>query len=121
ENACIAIHATEIIEIGTKEELCPKYNAKKVINAENSLVMPGFVNCHTHAAMTCFRGMADDLELMEWLNEHMFPAEARNVNPHLAYWGSLLAAAEMIKSGTTTFCDMYIFEDETARAAKEAG
>lgn len=121
ENACIAIHATDIIEIGTKEELCPKYNAKKVINAEGSLVMPGFVNCHTHAAMTCFRGIADDLELMEWLNEHIFPAEAQNVNPHLAYWGSLLAAAEMIKSGTTTFCDMYIFEDETARAAKEAG
>ena len=121
ENACIAIHATEIIEIGTKEELCPKYNAKKVINAENSLVMPGFVNCHTHAAMTCFRGIADDLELMEWLNDYMFPAEAKNVNPHLAYWGSLLACAEMIKSGTTTFCDMYIFEEETARAAKEAG
>lgn len=121
ENACIAIHATDIIEIGTKEELCPKYNAKKVINAEGSLVMPGFVNCHTHAAMTCFRGIADDLELMDWLNNYIFPAEAKNVNENLAYWGSLLAAAEMIKSGTTTFCDMYIFEDETARAAKEAG
>ena len=83
--------------------------------------MPGFVNTHTHAAMTCFRGIADDLELMEWLNNYIFPAEAQNVNPHLAYWGSLLACAEMIKSGTTTFCDMYIFEEETARAAKEAG
>ena len=83
--------------------------------------MPGFVNCHTHAAMTCFRGIADDLELMDWLNNYIFPAEAKNVNTDLAYWGSLLACAEMIKSGTTTFCDMYIFEEETARAAKEAG
>ena len=65
--------------------------------------------------------MADDLELMDWLNNYIFPAEAKNVNKELAYWGSLLAAAEMIKSGTTTFCDMYIFEDETARAAKAAG
>lgn len=121
ENACIAINASDIIEIGTKEDLCRKYAAKKIVNAEGCLVMPGFVNCHTHVAMTCFRGIADDLELMEWLNDHIFPAEAQNVNPHLAYWGSLLAAAEMIKSGTTTFCDMYIFEDETARAAKEAG
>jgi 5-methylthioadenosine/S-adenosylhomocysteine deaminase len=98
-----------------------KFHAKHTINALDSLVMPGFVNCHTHAAMTCFRGMADDLELMDWLNNYIFPAEANNVNKELAYWGSLLACAEMIKSGTTTFCDMYIFEDETARAAKQAG
>jgi 5-methylthioadenosine/S-adenosylhomocysteine deaminase len=83
--------------------------------------MPGFVNCHTHAAMTCFRGIADDLEMMDWLNNYIFPDEVKNVNKELAYWGSLLATAEMIKSGTTTFCDMYIFEDETARAAKTAG
>jgi 5-methylthioadenosine/S-adenosylhomocysteine deaminase len=61
------------------------------------------------------------MDLMTWLNNYIFPAEARNVSPELAYWGSLLACAEMIKSGTTTFCDMYIFEDETATAAKEAG
>ncbi len=83
--------------------------------------MPGLVNGHTHAAMTCFRGIADDMELMEWLNDYIFPAEARNVDPELVYWGSLLACAEMIRSGTTTFCDMYIFEEETARAAKQAG
>ncbi len=121
ENAGIAINKSHIIEIGKKEEILIKYKAKKTINTDNSLVMPGFVNTHTHAAMTCFRGMADDLELMDWLNNYIFPAEAKNVNPHLAYWGSLLACAEMIKSGTTTFCDMYIFEDETARAAKESG
>jgi 5-methylthioadenosine/S-adenosylhomocysteine deaminase len=83
--------------------------------------MPGLINSHTHAAMTCFRGIADDIELMDWLNNYIFPAEAKNVNIELAFWGSLLACAEMIKSGTTTFCDMYIFEDETAKAAKKAG
>jgi len=83
--------------------------------------MPGLVNAHTHAAMTCFRGIADDKELMDWLNNYIFPAESRNVNPELAYWGSMLACAEMIKSGTTTFSDMYIFEEETAQAANQAG
>ncbi|MGV8059709.1 MAG: amidohydrolase [Smithellaceae bacterium] len=119
--SAIAINNSEIIAIGKEEELAKQFHAKKTINAGDSLVMPGFVNCHTHAAMTCFRGMADDLELMDWLNNYIFPAEAKNVNKELAYWGSMLAAAEMIKSGTTTFCDMYIFEDETARAAKQAG
>ncbi len=120
-DAAIAVDGSSIIDIGSKNDLSARYQAKKTLCADGSLIMPGLVNCHTHAAMTCFRGIADDLELMDWLNNYIFPAEARNVNPHLAYWGSMLACAEMIKSGTTTFCDMYIFEDETARAAKEAG
>ena len=120
-NSALAINGSAIIAIGSIEEINKKYHAKKVIDTLDSLVMPGFINCHTHAAMTCFRGIADDLELMDWLNNYIFPAEAKNVNKDLAYWGSLLACAEMIKSGTTTFCDMYIFEDETARAAKSAG
>lgn len=121
ERASIAVNAGNIIAVGHTENIEKRYHAKKNFIAEDSLIMPGFVNCHTHAAMTCFRGIADDLELMDWLNNYIFPAEARNVNKELAYWGSLLAVAEMIKSGTTTFCDMYIFEDETARAAKDAG
>lgn len=121
DNAAIAIDAGVIVAVGHADKITKQYRAKKTIGAGNSLIMPGFVNCHTHAAMTCFRGIADDLELMDWLNNYIFPAEARNVDKELAYWGSLLAAAEMIKSGTTTFCDMYIFEDETARAAKAAG
>jgi 5-methylthioadenosine/S-adenosylhomocysteine deaminase len=121
DQSAIAINDSYIIAIGQTKDLAKRYKAKKTIDAKDSLVMPGFVNCHTHAAMTCFRGMADDLELMDWLNNYIFPAEAKNVNKELAYWGSLLACAEMIKSGTTTFCDMYIFEDETARAAKQAG
>lgn len=121
DNAAIAINEGNIIAIDQPENIARQYSARKTITAKDSLIMPGFVNCHTHAAMTCFRGIADDLELMDWLNNYIFPAEAKNVNKDLAYWGSLLACAEMIKSGTTTFCDMYIFEDETARAAKQAG
>lgn len=121
DRAAVVIKGDEIIAVGHADKITKHYSAKKTISAGNSLLMPGFINCHTHAAMTCFRGIADDLELMDWLNNYIFPAEAKNVNKELAYWGSLLGAAEMIKSGTTTFCDMYIFEDETARAAKEAG
>ena len=102
-------------------DIAGRYRGRTVIEAAGHVIMPGLVNCHTHAAMTCFRGIADDMELMDWLNNYIFPAEARNVDPELAYWGSLLACAEMIQSGTTTFCDMYIFEDETAQAAKPAG
>jgi 5-methylthioadenosine/S-adenosylhomocysteine deaminase len=83
------------------------------------LIMPGLINAHTHAAMTCFRGLADDLPLSVWLNEHIFPAE-RNINGELVYKGTLLACAEMILGGITTFCDMYLFEDQVAKAAHEA-
>jgi len=121
DRAAVVIKEDEIVAVGRTDEIAKQFRAKRTIAADHSLIMPGFVNCHTHAAMTCFRGIADDLELMDWLNNYIFPAEAKNVNPELAYWGSLLGAAEMIKSGTTTFCDMYIFEDETARAAKDAG
>jgi 5-methylthioadenosine/S-adenosylhomocysteine deaminase len=121
DHAAVAINGDKIAAVGHSEMITKQYRAKKTLTAKDSLIMPGFVNCHTHAVMTCFRGIADDLELMDWLNNYIFPAEARNVNKELAYWGSLLANAEMIKSGTTTFCDMYIFEDETARAAKAAG
>ncbi len=121
KNGALAIAGDTIVAIGKSREIKNSFTGRNVIKAENSIIMPGLVNGHTHAAMTCFRGMADDLELMTWLNNYIFPAEAKNVNPELAYWGSLLACAEMIKSGTTAFCDMYLFEEETARAAKQAG
>ncbi|MDO9528622.1 MAG: amidohydrolase [Syntrophales bacterium] len=121
ENGYIAIDGDEIVAVGKAEEIKAKFDGRKIIDARNSLVMPGLVNCHTHAAMTCFRGIADDLILEDWLNNYILPAEAKNLDKELAYWGSLLACAEMIKSGTTTFCDMYIFEDETAKAAHETG
>ena len=117
----LAIDKDSIVAVGGKEAILASFQGKERIDVPGSIIMPGLVNAHTHAAMTCFRGIADDMELMGWLNEYIFPAEARNVNPELAYWGSTLACAEMIKSGTTTFSDMYIFEQETARAAKQAG
>ena len=120
-DGALAIKGDRIIAMGEKTEILRTYTAAETIDATDAIIMPGLINAHTHAAMTCFRGIADDMELMDWLNNYIFPAEARNVNPELAYWGSVLACAEMIKSGTTTFCDMYIFEEETARAAKEAG
>jgi len=120
-NGAIAIDRDKIIAVSDTGDIERRFKGRTVLHAENSIVMPGMINGHTHAAMTCFRGIADDLDLMEWLHSYIFPAEARNVNPELVYWGTLLACAEMIRSGTTTFCDMYIYEDETARGAKEAG
>lgn len=120
-HGAVAVDGDTIVAIGDIEEIRTGYRGRKIIDAHDHLVMPGLINCHTHAAMTCFRGIADDMELMDWLNNYIFPAEAKNVDKELAYWGSLLACAEMIKSGTTTFCDMYIFEDKTAAAASESG
>ena len=96
------------------------YSADAEIDAKGKLVLPGLVNGHTHAAMTLFRGLADDLPLMDWLNNYIFPVES-NMDPEFVRTGTLLACAEMIMSGTTTFCDMYLFEEEVARAAKVSG
>jgi len=121
EGGAIAVDKDAIVALGSREDLLAAYRGRVLMDVPGSIIMPGLVNAHTHAAMTCFRGIADDMELMEWLNDYIFPAEARNADPELAYWGSMLACAEMIKSGTTTFSDMYIFEEETAQAAKKAG
>ncbi len=121
EDGAVAILGDSISAVGTRADIESLYRASETIDGRDCIVMPGLVNCHNHAAMTCFRGIADDLKLEDWLNNYIFPAEAKNVDRELTYWGSLLACAEMIRSGTTTFCDMYIFEDETARAAKQAG
>ncbi len=121
EQGALAIDGDRIVALDKTPEITCRFSGRSSIAAANTIAMPGLVNCHTHAAMTCFRGMADDLDLMTWLDKHIFPAEAKNVNPELVYWGSLLACLEMIKSGTTTFCDMYLFEGETAQAAKQAG
>ena len=83
--------------------------------------MPGLINTHTHAPMVLFRGLADDLALMDWLQKYIFPAEAKTVSPEFVRVGTRLAALEMIESGTTTYADMYYFEDEIARATNAAG
>jgi len=95
-------------------------DAGKIMDAKGCLILPGLINSHTHAAMTLFRGLADDLPLMDWLNGYIFPVESR-MNAEFVRIGTLLACAEMIMSGTTTFCDMYLFEDEVAHVAQEAG
>ena len=99
----------------------PAPSAKTVINARGGLVLPGLVNTHTHAAMTLFRGLADDLPLYTWLMDHIFPAEATWVSAEMVYWCSLLACGEMLLSGTTCFSDGYFFEIQVARAAQIAG
>lgn len=116
----VAVHAGKIEAVGPSEDLQSRFAARKVINATGCVVMPGLINAHTHAAMTIFRGLADDLPLMQWLQEHIFPAE-RKLTGDWVYHGTLLACAEMILSGTTTFCDMYLFEHKTAEAAEKAG
>jgi 5-methylthioadenosine/S-adenosylhomocysteine deaminase len=113
---CIQGDAISAIADGDPQEVL----AKKTIDAKGGLILPGLINGHTHAAMTLFRGLADDLPLMEWLNHYIFPVESR-MDREFVRTGTLLACAEMILSGTTTFCDMYLFEDEAAEAAQVAG
>ncbi len=120
EDGAIAIKGNITFDIGKKEILEKKYLPKKKLEYRKGLIMPGLINAHTHIAMTLFRGLADDLPLMEWLNDYIFPAE-RKLTAEMVYWGSLLGCAEMILSGTTTFCDMYLFSDQVAQAAKRAG
>lgn len=98
----------------------PEDGVDKVIDASGKVVMPGLINCHNHAAMVLLRGYCDDLRLMEWLSEKIWPAEDR-LNGDDIYWGTMLAAAEMLKSGTTTFADMYFFMDEVATAVNDSG
>jgi 5-methylthioadenosine/S-adenosylhomocysteine deaminase len=92
----------------------------KVVDGKGMLAMPGLVNTHTHVAMTLFRSYADDMALMDWLQNKIWPVEA-NLNDDIVYWGSMLAFAEMIRGGTTAFCDMYMFMDSCAKAAEKAG
>ena len=117
--AAVAVAGDTITAVGPAESF-NDWHTNRVIDADGGIIMPGLVNAHTHAAMTCFRGLADDLPLMTWLNDHIFPAESK-LNEDMVYRGALLACAEMIRSGTTCFCDMYLFEDAVARAASQAG
>lgn len=97
------------------------YRAKETLDATDRLIMPGLINTHTHLPMVCFRGMADDLPLMEWLQNYIWPAEAKYINREMVYVSAMLAIAEMILSGTTTFCDAYFHESSVARASMDSG
>ncbi len=122
EDSIIGIKDGLIVAIGQNNaEGSVAFKTKDTIDASGCIVMPGLVNTHTHLPMVCFRGMADDLPLMEWLTEHIFPVESRFVNKKMVYDGATLAMAEMILSGTTTFCDGYFFEDSITEAVAAAG
>jgi len=117
----VAIKGGKIVAVGPVEENVAQYRAKCEINASNCLVLPGFVNTHTHAAMALLRGYADDMNLQEWLFNHIFPAEAKCMNEESVYWGTRIAIAEMIRNGITTFSDGYFFTGSVSRAVKECG
>jgi len=117
----VAVDGREIVAVGAPAEIAGRFAARETIGAIGQVVLPGLVNTHTHAPMVMYRGLADDLRLMEWLERYIFPAEAKTVSPQMVRVGTRLAALEMIQSGTTTFADMYYFEEEVAQAAKQAG
>jgi len=120
ENGAVAVKGSRILAVASQSELTSKYRARRTIEATGKVVMPGLINTHTHVPMVLFRGIADDLRLLDWLQKYIFPAEARNVDEQFVRWGTRLGCLEMIFGGTTTFVDMYYFEDaiadETARA-----
>src|SRR5262245_28153112 len=120
-NGAVAIDGADIVGVDTAERIGKQFRGRETIDAGGQIVLPGLINTHTHAAMVLYRGLADDLALSEWLNKYIFPAEAKTVSPEFVRAGTRLAALEMIQSGTTTFADMYYFEEEVAKATREAG
>ena len=117
----VAIKGPDIVAVGAPADVARTVPGAQVIDATGRVVMPGLVNTHTHAPMVMYRGLADDLALMDWLQKYIFPAEAKTVAPAFVRVGTELAVLEMIRSGTTTYADMYYFEDEIARATRAAG
>ncbi len=121
EHGAVAVRGERIVAVGKDADLAAKYHAKRTIDAAGKVVMPGLINTHTHVPMVLMRGIADDLPLMEWLNQYIFPAEAKNVNEDYVRAGTRLGCLEMILGGTTTFADMYYFEDAIADETAKAG
>jgi 5-methylthioadenosine/S-adenosylhomocysteine deaminase len=121
ENGAVAIRGERIVAVGTRAEIDRAWQAAHRIDRPDALLAPGLINTHTHAAMSLFRGIADDLKLQDWLNNFIFPAEAKNLSADFVRQGTRLACLEMLLTGATTFTDMYYFEDVVAETAKEAG
>ncbi len=117
----VAIDGRHIVAVDTPDAIGARFSARETIDAAGQVVMPGLVNTHTHAPMVLYRGLADDLVLMDWLQKYIFPAEAKTVSREFVRAGTRLAALEMIQSGTTTYTDMYYFEEEIAAVTKAAG
>jgi 5-methylthioadenosine/S-adenosylhomocysteine deaminase len=121
EDGAVAVRGDSIVEVGTAAEIAGKYSARNQINQPNAILAPGLINTHTHAAMSLFRGVANDLKLQDWLEKFIFPAEAKNVDREFVRWGTRLGLLEMALSGTTTFADMYYFEETVAEETRRAG
>ena len=121
QDGAVAVRGDSIVAVGPSADIAAQYDAAKVVDAHGAIVMPGLINGHAHVDMSLFRGMADDLGLDEWLKKYIFPAEARNVTEDFVVWGTRLGVLEMLRGGTTTYADMYYFEDAVARVTKEAG
>jgi 5-methylthioadenosine/S-adenosylhomocysteine deaminase len=121
ENGAVAVTGGRIVGVGTRAEIDAKFQAKRRLDRPDAILAPGLINTHTHAAMSLFRGIADDKKLQDWLEKYIFPAEAKNVTPDFVRWGTRLGCLEMLLGGTTTFTDMYYFEDVVAEVAQEAG
>jgi 5-methylthioadenosine/S-adenosylhomocysteine deaminase len=121
QDGSVAVRGDSILAVGPRAEIEARYQSPQVIDARGHLVLPGFINGHTHVPMTLFRGLHDDVTLNDWLYKYIFPAEAKNVNEEFVRWGTRLAAAEQIRAGVTTFADMYYFEDAIAEETKAAG
>src|ERR1044072_4507978 len=121
EDGAIAVRGGRVVAVDDTKDIDRRYTAREVINAGGKVVIPGLINGHTHVPMTLFRGIADDLDLQEWLTKYIFPAEAKNVTEDFVRAGTRLGLAEMIRSGTTTYCDMYYFEDAVADETFKAG
>ena len=117
----IAVRAGRIVAIGSRAQIEAGYTSRQRVNATGKLITPGLINGHTHIPMVLFRGLADDLDLQEWLTKYIFPAEAKNVTEDFVRVGARLGLAEMIRGGTTTYCDMYYFEDGIAEETSKAG
>jgi 5-methylthioadenosine/S-adenosylhomocysteine deaminase len=120
-DGAVAVKGDTIVAVGSLADIEAKYESAQTIDAKNTLVLPGFINGHTHVPMTLFRGLHDDVTLNDWLYKYIFPAEKKNVTEEFVRWGTRLAAAEQIRSGVTTFADMYYFEDAVAEETKAAG
>jgi 5-methylthioadenosine/S-adenosylhomocysteine deaminase len=121
ENGAVAVRGDRILAVGARAEIDRRFTPRARLDRAEAVIAPGLVNTHTHAAMSLLRGIADDLRLQDWLEKFIFPAEAKNVTADFVRWGTRLGALEMLLGGTTTFTDMYYFEDQVAEAAKEAG
>src|SRR5947209_2105719 len=117
-NGAIAVRGERIVGVGTKAEIDAKFQARQRVDRPDAILAPGLINTHTHAAMSLFRGIADDLKLQDWLEKFIFPAEAKNVSADFVRWGTRLACLEMLLAGATTYTDMYYFDDQVAEATK---